>query len=664
MAKDRCMETSDSSGMNNESTIRRMEELRRQSGDPSPSLRIYSAIIQQSPIGVSVRDRNGNLVLCNRAWSSIWEMSSERVQAALRTRKDKLELDEKDRYLGRMQEDVISIYEKGGDLVLDPILLERSGKWIQQRFYGIEGDSGGNEYVVILTEDVTEREKAKTVQAELQRSNLKYRSLVKNLPVAAYTTNSEGRCISANPAMVRMFEEDSVEDLYRKPVTSRYLNPSDRDEFLQQMAEHGQIRGYEVELVTRNDRPFWASISATATFDDNGRLLTVDGVIRDVSAEKILEREMIKSQKLESLGILAGGIAHDFNNIMAAVLGNISLAKLNAAGDPRITEKLDEAERATIRASELTRQLLTFSRGGKPVRKICDIRGIIRESATFASTGSRSVIEFNLPEGLWATEADESQIGQVINNLVLNSVQASPEGCRITITASNAELTEPNRYALKAGKYVRLAVRDDGPGIPGPVQDRIFDPYFSTKSSGSGLGLATVYSVIRNHAGSVTLDSSHDKGTVFIIHLPSPGIVADPGIGEKSAGSFGKGRILVMDDEESVRNVVTGILEYHGYSTDSAPEGLTAIELYRTAFLDGSPYDVVITDVTVPGGIGGVETAQQILRLDPSAKLILVSGYANNSAMAHYREHGFRDSIVKPFTMDVLLRSLEKVLND
>ena len=630
----------------------------------SPEKRIYSAIINQSPIGISVRDRNGNLILCNQSWAHIWGMSEERVQQALSQRKSHLTMDASDKYLGESQKKVREIYENGGDLILDAIYSSRLDKWVQQRFYGIEDPNGEIDFVVVLTEDVTEKKKSERIGKELQQSLVKYRKLVDNLPVAAYTTNSEGKCISANPAMVEMFEEDSPEALLSIAVSERYLNSNERDIFLQKITSSGKIQGYEVELVTRKGRPFWASISATATFDEKGKLSTVDGVIRDISTVKVLESEMLKNQKLESIGLLAGGIAHDFNNILAAVLGNISLAKLYAVGDSRIIQKLNDAERATIRASELTKQLLTFSRGGKPVRKTCDIRGVVRESASFASTGSRSVISFSLPDDLWAAEVDESQIGQVINNLVLNSIQASPDGCRILISLRNTTLGEDNSYSLKPGCYIRLSIEDDGPGIPPDVQHRIFDPYFSTKSSGSGLGLATVYSIVKNHAGSIILDSSSGGGSCFIIHLPSRGSITEKAEEITELSPAGRGRILVMDDEKSVRKVVSEILDHHGYKTETCSDGRGAVEMYRSAFLAGNPYDVVITDITVPGGMGGVEAAGQILGFDPSARLIVASGYSNDSAMANFRDHGFLDSIVKPFTLNALLKSVEKVLSE
>ncbi len=627
-------------------------------GTGIPQEKIYGAIVEQSPVGISVRDRNGNLVLCNPSWAGIWEKSPDDIRRLLARKRDSLHMDEGDTYLGDHRDSVASIYRRGGDLTLQPLHIDTLGKWIQQRFYGIAGEDGRNEYVVVLTEDITEKKKAEAIEKALRESTLAYHRLVQNLPVAAYTTDSAGMCVSVNPAMVQMFEEESEDSLRAKPAFQRYRNPADRIQFMDKLKTTGELQGYEVELVTAFGRTFQAAVSATATFDEHGGIAQIDGIIRDVSTEKALEEEILKNQKLESIGLLAGGIAHDFNNIMAAVIGNISLARMYSQGMDRVLEKLENAEKASIRASELTKQLLTFARGGKPVKKPCDLRSALREAASFAATGSRLAVRFRLAEDLKPAFADVSQIGQVIGNLVLNSIQASPDGGEIEISAENTRLAPGNRYSLEPDEYILIRISDDGPGIPQSLHGRIFDPYFTTKSSGSGLGLAMTYSIIRNHGGSITLESSSEKGTVFSIHLPASTDTIRSSVHSSGVSRSGRGRVLVMDDEIAVREVVAEILEAHGYSTDTSPDGLSAVDMYRSALLENKPYRVVITDITVPGGMGGVEAAQRILRIDPTARMIVASGYSNNAAMAQYREHGFVDYLVKPFRMDDLLRAV------
>lgn len=625
---------------------------------------IQKAIINQSPVGISVRDGHGNLILYNAKWVEIWEMNDDDVAEALSRNREKLQMDKKDRYLGTDQSSVRRVYSRGGDLTLDDIYVSRLGKWINQRFYGIKDSSGGIMSVVVLTEDVTDKRRALAVEEELRKSTEKYQTLVRNLPVAAYTTDPEGFCVSANPAMVKMFGAQSEEDIHRVPVWKTYRNPSDRVEFLNILRREGKTDNYEVELLRRDGAPFWASISANVTIDDSGDIQAVDGIIRDISSAKALEAEILKAQKLESIGVLAGGIAHDFNNIMAAVMGNISLAKLYATDNSRISEKLEKAEQACIRASELTGQLLTFSRGGQPVRKMANADQILREAASFALTGSDVTVTYHLPKDLWSVEVDEAQVGQAVNNLVMNSVQATTVGGRIEISAENINLDPGNKLSLDSGHYLKITLADNGIGISPEVQDRIFDPYFTTKPEGSGLGLAAVYSIVKNHGGCVTVESEVGKGSKFFLYLPAVIRSVEQNTQDFPPEMFSaeRGSVLVMDDEDSVLEVVTEMLRQHGYRSDAASDGLEAVAMYSDALKRGEKYDLVIMDITVPGGVGGVEALKRMLEIDPSVTAVVASGYANNTVMANCRDYGFIDSIAKPFRIDTLLETVQKAM--
>ena len=626
---------------------------------------IQKAIIDQSPVGISVRDRNGNLVLCNSQWVKIWEMSDESVSKLLSRKSEELKLDETDNYLGTGIESVNSVYKNGGDVFLDNMYLPQLEKWVSQRFYGVMNSNGDVDSVVILTEDVTGRRKALAAEKELQITVQKYHTLVKNLPVAAYTTDFNGNTISANPAMVRMFLAESESDLCSTPIWKRYLYPSEREIFLEELKSRGELDNYKVELVRSDGSPFWASVSANVTLSNEGEIETIDGIIRDVSAAKALEAEMLKAKKLESIGLLAGGIAHDFNNIMAAVLGNISLAKLYSSNNARALDKLENAEKASLRASELTSQLLTFSSGGLPVRKISNIQGILQESASFAVGGSEAKLIVDLPEDLFAVDIDESQIRLVINNLVLNSIQAMPGGGEIEVTAENTTLGVNNEFSLDSGSYLKIIVKDNGTGIPHDEQSRIFDPYFSTKSKGSGLGLAAVYSIVMKHGGRVTVESEQGEGAKFFLYLPASGatVQSEDCKTVKREGNSKRIKVLVMDDEEPVLEVVTEILNQNGFDTGRALDGVEAVRMYKEAFLSGDKYDLLIMDVTVPGGVGGVEAQKMILEFDSSARAVVASGYANNTVMANCRDFGFVDSLPKPFTIAALLDTVRNALD-
>ena len=518
---------------------------------------------------------------------------------------------------------------------------------------------------MVLTEDVTDKKRAGEIEEELRETTLRYHNLVNNLPVAAYTTDSDGQTVSANPAMVKMFLAESEEEVYRTPVRERYREPSHRELFLKELKSRGRVNNYEMELVRGDGTPFWASVSANVTLDNAGDIHTIDGIIRDISKVRALEAEMLKAQKLESIGILAGGIAHDFNNIMATVLGNISLAKLYASGSDRVIEKLDSAEKASLRASKLTRQLLTFSKGGQPVRKLSKINEIVTEAASFSATGSEVKISFHLSDDLWAVEIDKSQIAQVVNNIVINAIQAMPGGGKIEIRTENMLLGKSKEMSLEPGRYIEVVVEDNGAGITPEVLNRIFDPYFTTRPEGSGLGLAAVYSIIRNHGGCITVESEIGKGSKFLFYLPATLETADAGKAETISlndSSSDQPKILVMDDEESILEVVTEILQQNGYCTDIALDGIEAVSKYREAVTLGEKFDLVIMDITVPGGVGGVEALKLIQEIDPSVKAIVASGYANNTVMANCRDYGFVDSMTKPFSMNALLTTVKNSL--
>jgi PAS domain S-box-containing protein len=387
-------------------------------------------------------------------------------------------------------------------------------------------------------------------------------------------------------------------------------------------------------------------------------------ISRDISERKRLDEERLRSQKLESLGVLAGGIAHDFNNLLTGILGNLSLAKADLPETGPVAERLTETEKATLRARDLTQQLLTFAKGGIPIKTESSLAGLIQDAASFAVRGTKAVCEYDCAEDLWLAEVDAGQLGQVLQNLVINAVHAMPEGGTIQLGARNLTVN-PGELPLAPGKYVLITVRDQGLGIPPEHLAKIFDPYFTTKQSGSGLGLAVVYSIIANHSGHITVQSEPGKGTVFSIYLPSTG---NPPSAKKPAEATaplakGQGKILVMDDEELIRNVSTAMLSQLGYEAHAASDGEEAITRYLQAQKDGQPFALVIMDLTVPGGMGGKEAITHLRQIDPLVKAVVSSGYANDPIMANFREHGFCGVAPKPFSLQELSELLRVILN-
>jgi PAS domain S-box-containing protein len=387
-------------------------------------------------------------------------------------------------------------------------------------------------------------------------------------------------------------------------------------------------------------------------------------VFRDVTEKVRKEEELVKWQKLESLGTLAGGIAHDFNNFLAAILGNISLAKQILDPGSKAVARLEAAERASGLASELAGKLLTFSKGGKPVRERISLEGVVRDSALLAVRGTPVRCDFGIAEGLWATDADAGQIGQAIGNLIINAVQAMSGGGTIRVRASNVTVGQGELAYVKPGQYVKIEVADTGAGVSRKNLKRIFDPYFTTRENGTGLGLTTAYHILKSHGGNLFVESEPGAGTTASVYIPaSTGRLPLEGNGEKEAAPNGKWRVLVMDDEDLVRDMAIGMLEHLGYETRGARDGSEAIRMYKDAAAAGEPYDLVVMDLTVPGRMGGKEACARLVGMYPDARVIVCSGYSSDPVMSDHAAHGFLGMLGKPYRIEELRRVVEQVLS-
>ncbi len=385
---------------------------------------------------------------------------------------------------------------------------------------------------------------------------------------------------------------------------------------------------------------------------------------RDISDKKRMEEEILNSNKLEALGTLAGGIAHDFNNLLTGILGNVSLAQLHLNKEDKAFERLEAAAKAAFRAQDLTRQLLTFSKGGAPIKRSASVGELLRETATFVLRGSNVRCEFNVPQNLWVVEVDRGQISQVVNNLVLNAVQAMPKGGEIQLRAANVVIRDDDPLPLDEGKYVRVSIVDRGVGIPREHLQRIFDPYFTTKEEGTGLGLAISYSIMKRHEGIITVESEVGAGTTFHLFLPAKPDPSAPAHGVPQPKPESKGRILVMDDEEIIRDLVTELLDEEGYEVTCAVDGEEALRMYGKEKDRGKPFDAVIMDLTVPGGMGGREAVVKLLRIDPDVKAVVSSGYSNDPIMSDYARYGFKGVLPKPYDSKQLIAMVERILKE
>jgi signal transduction histidine kinase/ActR/RegA family two-component response regulator len=407
-------------------------------------------------------------------------------------------------------------------------------------------------------------------------------------------------------------------------------------------------------------------VTGTPTRDADNHITGAVFVLRDISDLARIEHERAKAVRLESLGVLAGGLAHDFNNILMGVVGNLSLAQaMVGADDTGLTARLSSAAAACARARGVTNQLLTFAKGGAPVKTTTSVRELVTECTRFALSGSPVAPRFEVAEDLWEAEVDSVQVGQVVQNLVLNGMQAMPRGGIIDVSLKNVALTAdamPPQTAMTPGRYICLTVQDRGNGIPADVLGRIFDPYFTTKEKGSGLGLAISYSIIRAHNGGITVDSEPGIGSRFTVYLRACAGAAIPaGVAVVDAPIGRTGRVLLMDDEEMVAEVAQEMLENIGYTAQLTSSGREAIDEFRAAEERSEPFDAVILDLTVPGGMGGGEAVAHIKRIRTDVPVLVMSGYADDSVLARYREYGFDGVLPKPFMIPDLRRALHEL---
>lgn len=451
--------------------------------------------------------------------------------------------------------------------------------------------------------------------------------------------------------------------LHEPNFWAEHVHPDDREwaiTFCQQATAENRDHEFEYRMLAADGRAVWLRDIVTVIANKN-EPVKLRGVMVDITERKRMEAELLKASKLESLGLLAGGIAHDFNNSLTAIVLNTSLIKMQSE-DARLLGRLDEIERAALLAQDLTQQLLTFSKGGTPVVKTSSIGDFLKASAIFASRGSNVLCKFSLPAELWSVDIDEGQINQVINNLIINAKQAMPEGGHIIISAENIIISENDVFSLPAGRFIKISIKDHGVGIPSENLGKIFDPYFTTKETGSGLGLAVCYSIIKKHNGYLTVESEVGLGTTFHIYLPAAKGVTPAAPSEPVAALAGQGRILVMDDKDVLRELMREALGSIGYEVTVAQEGQEVIALYRESQAAGRPYDALILDLIIPGGMGGKEVIKALRKLDPRVKALASSGYASDEVVNDCRQHGFHDVIIKPYRINDLLNKLNRLM--
>ncbi|NVN91306.1 MAG: PAS domain S-box protein [Desulfuromonadales bacterium] len=550
---------------------------------------------------------------------------------------------------------------KGGSLRFETKHKVASGKLIPVEVTASLLELGGKGLVAGHFSDITER---KLAEEKLQESEARYRGLVELYPDAIYI-HTGGKLVFVNPQGAKLLGAKRPEDLYGREALD-FVHPDSRDFVTKRIAHTfstGEPNPPTEELFIRLDgTPVPVEVSS-APFDYRGeKMLQV--LARDISDRKKRQEELLRAQKLESLGVLAGGIAHDFNNLLTAIMGNLSLIGVQLPEDSKSRERIRRCEKALKEATGLTCQLLTFSRGGEPVKKVIDVVSVVQSALAFVLRGSNVAAKLYIDEEIWPIEADEGQIGQVINNLVINADQSMPQGGVVRVELNNCLL--PDEMAdLTPGPYLRISVADQGCGIAPENLGKIFDPYFTTKKTGTGLGLSSLYSIVKKHGGEVRVSSRVGEGTVFQVYLPaSPGRGKDEDRPKTTSIISGDGHVVVMDDEESIREVAKEILTYLGYRASLCASGEEAVALYGEELDRGARPLCVIMDLTVPGRMGGLEAASKLLELDPAARLIVASGYSNDPVMSDYSAYGFAQALRKPFRLEELSNAIKKIAEE
>jgi PAS domain S-box-containing protein len=546
-------------------------------------------------------------------------------------------------------------------------------RWIDARISPIKDSKGAIIGVLGLSQDITARRQAEVTLAE---SEEKFRAIIEQ--------NSEGIvlldeqcCVNEWNHAMEKISGIAAADAKGRPIweiLAQVAVPENwtpaRVESLKKVYYGAVATGRSpmfdspVDVVmVRNGEKIYIQQTIFPIKTEKGYRL--GSVIRDVTERKKMEERMMRDEKLESLRVFGGGIAHDFNNLLAGIFGNIDLARMEMPeGNPAINY-LNNAFFAFDRAKHLSQQLLTFAKGGAPQKKPLMLPELVRDVCTLALSGSNVRGEFRFSEGLWPVEADENQLSQVFSNLIINAVQAMPQGGIVAIAAENQTLEAGHMGKLPAGKFVVIKVKDQGIGIPQKIVGKIFDPFFTTKQQGSGLGLATCYSIVSRHGGFIDVVSETGVGAVFTVWLPaSEKSVELPENLKDTPELRGSGRILIMDDERLIRGIARDMLKRAGYEAAVAADGKEAIAKYREAFDAGKKFDTVILDLTVPGGMGGEQTVRELIKIDPRVIAIVSSGYSDDAVLARFAEYGFAGTVPKPYTLKELLTAVKRVMEN
>ena len=534
------------------------------------------------------------------------------------------------------------------------------------------------------TELADRLEERKEAEEALRESEEKYRTILESIEDGYFEVDIAGNFTFFNDSLCKIFgySKDELMGMNNRQYTDEENAKELYQTFNTVYTTGKPDKGYDWEIIRKDGSKRYVEASVSLRKDSEGQPIGFRGIARDVSERRQAEEEKARlevqlqqAQKMEAIGTLAGGIAHDFNNLMTSVLGNISLAKMEMKPESKGFKNLVEAEDASIQTKELTARLITFSKGGEPVKETVSIGDLVKGAVGSSLKSSDIDAGFSIPDDISPVEADEEQMKQVIHNVVTNAQEAMAGQGSINVSCENIDIGEKDTLTLKDGQYVKISIEDQGPGIPEEDLIRIFDPYFSTKEMGAqkgmGLGLAVSDSIVKRHDGLITVESELGRGTTLSIYLPAASAESQaPGARRLEVDSQSTivnrqstiQRVLVMDDEEMVRKVIAALLGHIGYEVELAVDGVEAIEMYKGAMESGKAYEAVILDLTNKVGMGGVEAIERLLKIDPDVKAVVATGYSSDPILSNFREHGFCGSLSKPFTLDELKTTLSEVV--
>ncbi|GAB4332803.1 MAG: hypothetical protein Kow0089_00930 [Desulfobulbaceae bacterium] len=636
-------------GIVSDSFVQVLQHLRETNQDLERARNDIRAIFDSVGEGIQVLNREGEIIAYNRKMTDLFVLDEKEV-------------------IGKTCREAVCADETDAknclfNMVRDREKSVRARSWkCRDRYYEIIGtpvfdDQGTLQRVVILYLDITRRRKS---ELALKESEDRFRDLFENASDMLQSTDPAGRILVVNKAWRETLGYGEDEPIGMNIFD--IIHPDHRDacrKGFEKILEDGREFSCQTVFLSKTGKEVVAEGRINCRFV-NGKPLALRGTFRNITEKLKMEEELRRAQKMESVGILAGGIAHDFNNLLTAILGNILLAQLQSPS-PELTTLLKNTEKAAHRAQQLTRQLLTFSKGGAPVLETASVVSIIKEVVPFILSGSNSDWKLEAGEDVRHVLVDSGQFSQVLENIIINSDQAMPDGGTITVSVRNSRPDEQLPELLRENRYVIIEIRDQGTGIPREYLTRIFDPYFTTKRKGSGLGLATAYSIIRNHGGLLMAESEPGCGTTMRIYLPATTETAGEKDAKPAGIPTGSGRVLIMDDDEMVLQVGSQMLTSLGYEVTTTRNGEEAVKTYEEALQSGTPFDVVILDLTVPGGMGGRETISRLREMDPRVQAIVSSGYSNDPVMAEHNKYGFADVVPKPYPLEQLAEAVHRL---